>query len=140
MHIKVSGLSENGTINDNLPFLLLFLCSQIITREEASKRRMTILECELNLPLPELIGDSTLLCNDYVKKVSSTFNPLKMIWFCYNTHFPLAPTRVYSGLVFNGLTLNMTTTKWQSEDHNKKLDHKKSNLVYSSTCMMYMYM
>ena len=26
-----------------------------------------------------------------------------MIWFCYNTHFPLTPARVYSGLVFNGL-------------------------------------
>ena len=30
-------------------------------------------------------------------------NPLKTIWLCYNTHFPLTPARVYSGLVFNGL-------------------------------------
>ena len=31
------------------------------------------------------------------------FNPLKRNWFCYNTHFPYTPARVYSGLVFNGL-------------------------------------
>ena len=31
------------------------------------------------------------------------FNPLKMIWFCYNMHFPQAQVWVYLGLVFNGL-------------------------------------
>ena len=34
-------------------------------------------------------------------------NPLKTIWFCYNTHFPLTPVWVYSGLVFNGLKLDI---------------------------------
>ncbi|XP_071493609.1 oxidation resistance protein 1-like [Diadema antillarum] len=48
---------------------------EIITREEASKRRMTILECEMNLPLPELIGESTLLCNDYVRKLAKNLPP-----------------------------------------------------------------
>ena len=33
------------------------------------------------------------------------FNPLKTIWFCFNTHFPYTPARVYSGLVFNGSTM-----------------------------------
>ena len=28
----------------------------------------------------------------------------KTIWFCYNMYFPYTPARVYSGLVFNGLT------------------------------------
>ena len=32
-------------------------------------------------------------------------NPLKMIWFCYNMHFPWTPAWVYAGLVFNGLTI-----------------------------------
>ena len=39
--------------------------------------------------------------------VQCSFNPLKTIWFCYiyNTRFPQTPAWVYSGLVFNGLTL-----------------------------------
>lgn len=48
---------------------------EIITREEASKRRMTILECEMNLPLPELVGESSLLCNDYVRKLAKNLPP-----------------------------------------------------------------
>lgn len=47
----------------------MFVWFQIISREEASKRRMTILECEMNLPLPELVGESNLLSNDHVRKV-----------------------------------------------------------------------
>ena len=41
----------------------------------------------------------------------SSCNPLKMIWFCYNTHFPLTPARVYSGLVFNRLIVPSPTGK-----------------------------
>eukprot|EP00057_Strongylocentrotus_purpuratus_P019239 XP_011673713.1 PREDICTED: nuclear receptor coactivator 7 isoform X2 [Strongylocentrotus purpuratus] len=48
---------------------------EIISREEASKRRMTILECEMNLPLPELVGESNLLSNDHVRKLSKNLPP-----------------------------------------------------------------
>ena len=34
-------------------------------------------------------------------------NPLKTIWFCYNTHFTLTLSWVYSGLVFNRLTQSL---------------------------------
>ena len=40
-----------------------------------------------------------------------SINPLKTIWFCYNTHFPLTPARVYSGLVFSWLTFSPTQLK-----------------------------
>ena len=38
-----------------------------------------------------------------------SLNPLKTIWFCYNTHFPLIPAQVYSGLAFNGLRYARST-------------------------------
>ena len=40
--------------------------------------------------------------------LNNVFNPLKMIWFCYNTHFPYTPARVYSGLVFSRLKGSIT--------------------------------
>ena len=40
---------------------------------------------------------------DVISGDYTNFNPLKTTWFCYNTHFPQTPARVYSGLVFNGL-------------------------------------
>ena len=43
-------------------------------------------------------GTLTHLCISFM-----TLNPLKMIWFGYNMHFPLTPAWVYSWLVFNGL-------------------------------------
>ena len=45
--------------------------TQIITKEEATRRRMTILECEMNLPLPELNSDSELLEDIHIRKVSN---------------------------------------------------------------------
>ncbi|XP_022110273.1 nuclear receptor coactivator 7-like isoform X2 [Acanthaster planci] len=44
---------------------------EIITKEEANRRRMTILECEMNLPLPELEGaTSILLAPEHVRKLT----------------------------------------------------------------------
>ena len=36
-------------------------------------------------------------------KTEHTVNPLKTIWFFYNTHFPLTPSQIFLGLVFSGL-------------------------------------
>ena len=60
------------TGHDNLlmKFLFPFFVHQIITKEEANRRRMTILECEMNLPLPELRGSSELLEDIFIRKVS----------------------------------------------------------------------
>ena len=53
-----------------------------------------------------------LNCGIFTKNSSDHFhlsllnllNPLKMIWFCFNMHFPYTPAWVYSGLVFNGFS------------------------------------
>ncbi|XP_038051360.1 nuclear receptor coactivator 7-like isoform X2 [Patiria miniata] len=44
---------------------------EIITKEEANRRRMTILECEMNLPLPELEGATSILLEpEHVRKLT----------------------------------------------------------------------
>ena len=57
-----------------------------------TKRQFTI--DFLFIPLPTVIRNSTL-ADENVKRLY--INPLKTIWFCYNTHFPLTPAGVYSG-------------------------------------------
>ena len=58
--------------------------------------------------------------DDSEKRTCSTiywyifFNPLKTIWFCYNTHFTWTPARVYSGLVFGGWTVSVLTHRFIS--------------------------
>ncbi|XP_072029090.1 LOW QUALITY PROTEIN: oxidation resistance protein 1-like [Amphiura filiformis] len=48
---------------------------EIITKEEANRRRMTLLECEMNLPFPELKGSSELLEDIYIRKLGKQLPP-----------------------------------------------------------------
>ncbi|XP_033120142.1 nuclear receptor coactivator 7-like isoform X2 [Anneissia japonica] len=41
---------------------------EIVTKDEANRRRMTILECERDLPLPDVIGETLLLTNEHIRQ------------------------------------------------------------------------
>ena len=60
------------------------------------------------------------------KKKKKDLNPLKMIWFCYNIHFPQIPARVYSGLVFNGLKEKLPQALMQIGGMEKLFQKPKS--------------
>ena len=45
-----------------------------------------------------LVLNGTLLMPFWLSGDDVFLNPLKTIWFCYNTHFPLTSAWVYSGL------------------------------------------
>lgn len=68
-HCQVYVIGHNNLL---MKFLFPSFLHQIITKEEANRRRMTILECEMNLPLPELRGSSELLEDIYIRKVSQS--------------------------------------------------------------------
>ncbi|XP_071964022.1 oxidation resistance protein 1-like isoform X2 [Antedon mediterranea] len=41
---------------------------EIVTKDEANRRRMTILECEKDLPLPAIIGESRLINIEHIRQ------------------------------------------------------------------------
>ena len=77
----------------------------------------------------------------------TTFNPLKTIWFCYNTHFPQIPARVYSGLVFNGLIdietrclgkTNITFSHWLKNSYMRRTHWGYWSSALSETAWIHM--
>lgn len=48
---------------------------EIVSKEEANRRRMTLLECEMDLPLPQLLGESRLLDATHIGKLRKELPP-----------------------------------------------------------------
>ncbi|XP_071854258.1 nuclear receptor coactivator 7-like isoform X3 [Apostichopus japonicus] len=48
---------------------------EIVSKEEANRRRMTLLECEMDLPLPQLLGESRLLDATHISKLRKELPP-----------------------------------------------------------------
>ena len=89
-----------------VPVMNCFFCSSIKTCIEWNQNKEYEEEKNCSIYTAGKISCSiscSILALQEARNIKCVVNPLKTIWFCYNTYFPLTAARVYLGLVFNGL-------------------------------------